>query len=134
MEKTLMELDVFISTALEQIVLGVDKSKDCLSDLGVVLNPDVKGKAEDLASAGVITSMDRARSETKGEKPRKAVVRVRFDIAVAAEKRADGGVKLGVLGSLLGVDAKAQVEKKGSAEHRIQFEVPLRLRSYAPDA
>ena len=134
MEKTLMELDEFISTTLEQIVSGVDRSKDSLSDLGVVLNPDIKGKAEDLAAAGVITSMDRARSETKGEKPRKAVVRVHFDIAVAAEKRADGGVKLGVLGSLLGVDARGQVQKKGAAEHRIKFEIPIRLKSYAPDA
>ena len=134
MEKTLMDLNDFISTTLEQIVQGVDQSKNNLSDLGAVLNPDVKGKAEDLASAGVITSMDRGRSETKGEKPRKAVVRVHFDIAVAAEKGADGGVKLGVLSSLLGVNAKGKIEKKDSAEHRIKFEVPLRLKSYAPDA
>ena len=134
MEKTLMELEDFISKALEQIVLGVDKSKEKLSNSGAELNPDVKGKAEDLASAGVITSMDSARPEAKGEKPRKAVVRVQFDIAVAAEKTKSGRVKLGVLGALLGVDAKGQIEKTGSAEHRIKFEVPLRLKSYATDA
>ena len=133
MEQT-PELNAFISAALVDIVSGIDLAKARLAPFGAVINPDVKGKAEDLASAGVLTAMDPMRQVEKGDKPRKLVVRVRFDVGVAAEKTKEGGVKLGIVGALLGTDATASLGQKGSSEHRISFEVPILLRSYEEDA
>ncbi len=134
MDETIPELKSFISAALVEIVAGVDSAEAPLSTFGAVINPDVKGKAEDLAAAGIVTAMDPLRAVKKGEKPRKVVVRVRFDIGIAAEKTKEGGVKLGIVGALLGTDAKATLGRKGSSEHRISFEVPILLRSYEKDA
>jgi hypothetical protein len=130
MNRTTMDLESFVSTALSQIVRGVDAAQEPLSKVGAVLNPDIKGKAEDISGAGIVSSIDSSRPVTKGEKPRKAVVRVQFDVAVAAEKTADGGLKLGIVGAILGLDAKAEAGRKDSAEHRIKFEVPIRFKSY----
>lgn len=130
MDQTLPDLNAFITAALTEIVKGVEAAEAPLSEQGAVINPDLKGKAEDLAAAGVLTGMDPSRPVVKGKKPRKAVVRVRFDVGVAAEKTKEGGVKLGIVGALLGTDAAASLGRKGSSEHRISFEIPILLRSY----
>ena len=129
MKDTIPDLEEFISATLEQIVRGVKAAQESLSSRGAVVNPDIKGKAEDVAAAGIITAMEPGREVVKGDKPRKAVVRVRFDVGVAATKTDDNEWKIGVFAGSLGVGAKRAVEKGGTAEHRIQFEVPILLPS-----
>ncbi len=129
-----LELEEFITAALKQVARGVAGSAAELDQLGVTLNPDVKGKAEDLAPAGVVSALEPRRKKDESGKPRKVVVRVKFNLAVTVERSAAGEVKLGVVTALLGVGAGAKGGRTEQAEHRVEFEVPLLFPSFPVDA
>lgn len=113
-----MELDEFVAEATTSLVRGIMKGLE--SDVGEFIAPLIQG--EQRQEAGIFN--------VQGGPPNQATI-VRFDIQVAASRKAEGDAKTKGKARLFVVDLEVggggKVTTDASNLHRMQFSVPVKI-------
>lgn len=107
-----MDLENFVSSALVQIVKGVNQARHELKDTGALVNPSLSAKPA--------TAVRHGRGWQQ-------VREIAFDVAVtvADERSGKGGAGITVFGAHLGADG--ELTRENSTASRVRFVVPLAL-------
>jgi hypothetical protein len=111
-----MDIESFVSEALEQLGAGVEKVRD---KPGITISPEpiLRDDPSNLAGDRIVTQSSRA-----------IVVYVEFDLSVVVRSRVEGGAEAKAKLEVLGLDLGG-ARMEGGIDHtrvqRIKFQVPV---------
>ncbi len=118
-----MELQQFITQSLVQIAKGVAEAQTELVGHGTLINPEIENLFPS-ASGTPGNSLGWAKADQKSP-----VFMVDFDVAVTALDGTSTKGGIGVVAGVFALGSQGQSSNQNTSVSRLQFKVPIKLRS-----
>jgi len=113
---TNMKLQEFITTALCEIINGVEEAKNITSSTNSLISPDVKLPGNGASGDILVATADGGSASL-----------VTFDVAITIEKGKGTSANIGVIGSILKLGAEGHSSYSDAFASRLRFSIPVVL-------